>query len=205
MSNRKLDKPVLSADEAARLADGAFDQFWKLLTAPPDEAIEVQRAAAAYVVPALEIKYRRSGYYEGSTDHPNPIYAWKAFRMARISGQPIPDWILDYLDTVAVGILGLADEAPKDANKQLAKALGFSSGKPGSRSSEFAAHERYQRDSYIANRVFRLRQFSPKMSANKAFGAVAKELNMELGAVKRAYKRYEAHSDSLAADPEQEA
>ncbi len=56
----------------------------------------------------------------------NPIYAWWAYKWARDMGEPIPDAVLEYLDSAAAGINAISakpPEQPKQRLKKVAKAL----------------------------------------------------------------------------------
>lgn len=48
----------------------------------------------------------------------NPIYAWQAYKYARGSGEPIPEAVLAYLDTVAQNISEMARKTTSDYKKK---------------------------------------------------------------------------------------
>ena len=75
----------------------------------------------------------------------NPIYAWRAYQNARRLGVPVPDEILQYIDSVADGIIKTAinSPAPKDRPNALARALGLSKkgAGPGSAFTEYTERQ----------------------------------------------------------------
>ncbi len=53
------------------------------------------------------IEVARAAYERGG----NPLDVWWAYCEARESGQPVPDWVLTYLDRCAVALLNLASDS----------------------------------------------------------------------------------------------
>lgn len=68
----------------------------------------------------------------------NPVWAWRAYRLARMLGEPIPNWVLDYLDQTANGICNLSiprkkEDPPKRkaTPNDVVRALGLKKGERG--------------------------------------------------------------------------
>ena len=75
-------------------------------------------------------EYKTNEYYLSKWFIPfketgNPLYAWRAFLIARRLGLPVQEEVLKYLDGVAQEITKIADNPPKAKNRPvaLAKAL----------------------------------------------------------------------------------
>lgn len=67
----------------------------------------------------------------------NPMHAWAAFRLARVVGSPIPDWVLKYLDQCSRELLSLSSHSSaqgtgKDLGPAIAKTFGLASKGRGS-------------------------------------------------------------------------
>jgi hypothetical protein len=71
----------------------------------------------------------------------NPIYAWRAYQNARRLRVAVPDEVIEYLDDVADGVIGvaIAPPPPKDRPMALARALklGKKDAGPGSPFTEY--------------------------------------------------------------------
>lgn len=64
-----------------------------------------QRGAMRFMLYFLERIYERDGK--------NPYWAWRTYLTARALGEPIPEWVLEYLDRAADGIWKASKRAPK--------------------------------------------------------------------------------------------
>lgn len=76
----------------------------------------------------------------------NPLFAWKIYYEYRKAGQPIPDDILSYLDSVAEEICKIAENPPK----AISKALGLYHNKKGQGRHTFKEYEEYHKEIGIA-------------------------------------------------------
>jgi hypothetical protein len=71
----------------------------------------------------------------------NPLHAWTAYRLCRVTRLEMPDWVLSYLDGVAKGLLGeTAQKRKKLSESAIVKALGRALGMkaPGRQFREFS-------------------------------------------------------------------
>ncbi|MEW6429774.1 MAG: hypothetical protein AB1568_17275 [Thermodesulfobacteriota bacterium] len=72
---------------------------------------------------ATDPEWRASIQEQGRKDFEktgDPIRAWSAYRLARDAGQDVPEWVLQYLDDAAVGLL-----RKENQTEDLARILGF--------------------------------------------------------------------------------
>ena len=123
----------------------------------------------------------------------NPLYAWVAYLGARENGNPVPAWVLEYLDEAAEEICVLADSGGlmhrKITHTDIAKAIKLA-GMQG-KGNPFSS---YENDRWMA--------ISETVGSNMAQGdkeiyaieAAAKRWRVSKSTVRRAWKRYQAEN-----------
>ena len=132
--------------------------------------------AAGYSVDRARILYEKSG---------NAFHVWEAYRWSRWNDQPIPDWVLEYLDSVAKT---LKDEKPRNA-KEVAQALGMAV-KGGSSKSSLSLSESARLELFQAVEI--LKRLEPSWSNEKIFVHIEKTRGVSFEQVRASY--YEFHS-----------
>ena len=125
----------------------------------------------------------------------NPMHAWAAYSFARVAGEPIPDWVLGYLDLAARDLFKLAMEASaaggKDLGPKIAKALRLD-GKPRSGSPLATYHSNWK----VLGVSVRDRMNRPDCEGRTdkethAVEAVAAQHGVSASTVSRAFKLYD--------------
>ena len=140
--------------------------------------IEVARAA-----------YERDG---------NPLDAWWAYCEARESGQPVPDWVLTYLDRCAVALLNLASDsahgksvtAPSTA---IAEAFEMKRPGQGGRGSVFSEFTNRKWLFYGGTVAYYMRQGDQE---TYAIEDVARKDGVSAATVRRAWQKFKAFTKS---------
>jgi len=120
----------------------------------------------------------------------NPITAWEYFKACREQGEPIPEEVLRYFDTVADGILKVAADPPepKKRPERLAKALGMLKKTRGAGSC-FDAYKNRLKGFRIAKQTEALLE-AEDAGEDWTFKQVAKENALSKSTVMRRYKGY---------------
>jgi hypothetical protein len=83
--------------------------------------VDATQGIAAGFAKILHAKYKLTG---------NPLYAWRAYNLCRIEDEPIPDWVLEYLDRAASSFERLCHPCPKKPVAAIAEALEMATSGP---------------------------------------------------------------------------
>ena len=140
------------------------------------------------------IEVARAAYERGS----NPLDVWLAYWEARESGQPVPDWVLTYLDRCAVALLDLASDsahgksvtAPSTA---IAEAFEMKHPGQGGRGSVFSEFANRKWIFYGETVAHYMRQGDQE---TYAIEDVARKDGVSEATVRRAWKKYKAFTKS---------
>src|SRR5687768_1648704 len=78
------------------------------------EAIERLKGAVEGFPTTLRalVRYKFEHAAEMYRVKPNPLYAWDAYSLARATGEPIPEFVLEYFDRVAANFAKLQEKPP---------------------------------------------------------------------------------------------
>ena len=146
--------------------------------------------------------------------HHEPMYAWKAFKLARRTELAVPEWVLAYLDGAADNLMGLAPGAKKIA-PAIVEALGFV---PGGLEATFR-RQHYPQDPRNREKTGAYNPFvdhelpsleraasvclelQSGVTKEQAYQAAARALNVGTGVVRSAWKKHLAQFESLLPRP----
>ncbi len=128
----------------------------------------------------------------------NPLDVWVAYWEARQSGQPVPDWVMTYLDRCAVALLNLASDsahgksvtAPSTA---IAEAFEMKRRGQGGRGSVFSKFTNRMWLFYGHTVASYMRQGDQE---TYAIGDVARKNGVSVATVRRAWKKFKAFTKS---------
>lgn len=140
------------------------------------------------------IEVARAAYERGG----NPLDVWWAYCEARESGQPVPDWVLTYLDRCAVALLNLASDsahgksvtAPSTA---IAEAFEMKRPGQGGRGSVFSEFTNRKWLFYGATVAYYMRQGDQE---TYAIEDVARKNGVSAATVRRAWQKFKAFTKS---------
>ena len=140
------------------------------------------------------IEVARAAYERGG----NPLDVWWAYCEARDSGQPVPDWVLTYLDRCAVALLNLASDsahgksvtAPSTA---IAEAFEMKRPGQGGRGSVFSEFANRKWLFYGETVAYHMRQGDQE---TYAIEEVARKNGVSAATVRRAWKKFKAFTKS---------
>ena len=120
----------------------------------------------------------------------NPITAWEYYRACREQGEPIPEEVLRYFDTVADGILKVAADPPEPRKRpeRLAKALGMLKKTRGAGSC-FDAHKNRLKGFRLAKETEALKE-TEGATEEWTFNEVAEQTGLSAATVRRYFKGY---------------
>lgn len=110
----------------------------------------------------------------------NPLYAWEAFKYRSVK-EPIPEWVLEYLDRVAENLMKYARYGPRKGEVDLATTVAMEMKTPGQRGRDtmFNTYAITKRASKRANEHNRI--VEAMVEHKKSIEAVAEELHKEFG------------------------
>lgn len=124
-------KPVLSGEQTVAhriVLGGTAGQVLDFLTSAdggrhvPRLEPHAAKTLAGALLEHLQFAFTETG---------SPLFVWAAFRTARRNGQPVPDWVLSFLDDCAGRVSDLAATQPDRIGREAARAFGFAAMKPG--------------------------------------------------------------------------
>ena len=142
-----------------------------------------------YGIEVARVAYKRDG---------NPLEVWWAYWQARESGQPVPDWVMTYLDRCAVALLNLASDsahgksvtAPSTA---IAEAFEMKRPGQGGRGSVFSGFANRKWIFYGVRVAHYMRQGDQE---TYAIEDVARKNGVSAATVRRAWKKFKAFTKS---------
>jgi hypothetical protein len=114
----------------------------------------------------------------------NPIYVWNAFLTARSEGVPLPDWVLDYLERAAEGLMQLFTNPPENPGTATLEALELHRMGP----SAFRSFKDNPRPLRYVSAVFKRRALGTK--TGDAIKEAAKEMRVSEPTIRRAWRAY---------------
>ncbi len=140
------------------------------------------------------IEVARAAYERGG----NPLDVWWAYCEARESGQPVPEWVLTYLDRCAVALLNLASDsahgksvtAPSTA---IAEAFEMKRPGQGGRGSVFSQFTNRMWLFYGETVAYYMRQGDQE---TYAIEDVARKNGVSAATVRRAWQKFKAFTKS---------
>ncbi len=146
------------------------------------------------------IEVARAAYERGERGERggNPLDVWWAYCEARDSGQPVPDWVLTYLDRCAVALLNLASDsahgksvtAPSTAIAEAFEMKRRGQGGRGSVFSEFTNRMWLSYGAWVASYV---RQGDQE---TYAIEDVARKNGVSAATVRRAWQKFKTFTKS---------
>lgn len=144
---------------------------------------------AQRAIEAARAAYERDG---------NPLDVWWAYCEARESGQPVPDWVLTYLDRCAVALLNLASDSAHGKSVTVpstAIAEAFEMKRPGQggRGSVFSEFANRKWLFYGWTVAYYMRQGDQE---TYAIEDVARKNGVSEATVRRAWKKFKAFTKS---------
>lgn len=122
-------------------------------------------------------------------ENDNMMHAWAAYRLARLSGVSIPEWVLRYFDEAGRNLLALSAEIAKYGNgkgvgPKIAKSIGLASDGAGSPLTKYHADWM----------VFGLNVRARMLEGDKediAVETVARDAGVSMSTVRRSFKTYD--------------
>ena len=150
--SKKRTKEPMSADDSREIRETNT----RITALTTKEFIKDGLARYAENADAMNDDYCRE--YEATGD---PLYAWFVYFLARRAKQPVPEWVMNYFDGVAIGLLNI-----KNHNADCALHLGFTL-KDGGKTPFQRSHDASIRVVARAE-VGRLLADKPKMSVEDA-------------------------------------
>ena len=142
-----------------------------------------------YGIEVARVAYERDG---------NPLEVWWAYWQARDSGQPVPDWVLTYLDRSAEALLNLARDsahgksvtAPSTA---IAEAFEMKRPGQGGRGSVFSE---FTKRKWLWYAFLVVLYMDKGDQETYAIENAARKLGASAATVRRAYKKFKAFTKS---------
>ncbi|GMR20195.1 MAG: hypothetical protein BMS9Abin36_0790 [Gammaproteobacteria bacterium] len=117
----------------------------------------------------------------------NPLYAWRAYKDCRKRNQPIPEWVLKYLDSSADELLSIKKPEKDKVARRVAEAISMNG-------IVFSNYQKHEERVEIALRVFELieENKNPDGSYPKdaIYTEVAKEFKVSKTKVSKAMDLY---------------
>ena len=147
-----------------------------------------------HVIAQREIEVARDAYERDG----NPLHVWSAYCEARESGQPLPEWVMTYLDRCAMALMDLVSASARGKSvttPSTAIAEAFEMKRPGQggRGSVFSEFTNRTWIFYGGTVALYMRQGDQETDA---IDDVARKNGVSAATVRRAYKKYNAFTKS---------
>ena len=144
---------VTSPDKTIKNLNFYLAKLHRILTHPSIRGNETEDGRdmewGANVVSLIQLSHELlEGMHRRFIELNSPVYAWKAYQLARTAGIDIPSWVLMYLDACADGL------ASVESDTDIATALQFKPGKNLRSAQKTEARKAHERDFYLKVREY---------------------------------------------------